>query len=127
MRLPAGLAWWRSVAGGAAWLESLPAVVDACAERWSLKIGAALPGGNVALVLAAIRADGSPVVLKISFPGEESEREADALAHWRGHGAVRLLERHDEHRAILLERAVPGTPLWEVGDDAEATMIGGGW
>jgi streptomycin 6-kinase len=89
-----------------------------------LTVGDGLPGGNVALVLAATRADGSPVVLKISLPDEESEREADALAHWRGDGAVRLLEREDEHRAMLLDRAVPGTPLWEVADDSEATMIG---
>jgi hypothetical protein len=33
VRIPAGLAWWRSVAAGAAWLDGLPAFVDACAER----------------------------------------------------------------------------------------------
>jgi streptomycin 6-kinase len=61
-------------------------------------------------------------VLKINFPEPESEHEADALALWDGRGAVRLLAHHAEHRALLVERCVPGTQLWEL-DDEEATRI----
>jgi streptomycin 6-kinase len=57
-------------------------------------------------------------VLKINFPHPESVREPDALAHWAGDGAVRLLARDDARRALLLERAEPGTPLWAEADDA---------
>jgi streptomycin 6-kinase len=57
-------------------------------------------------------------VLKINFPHADSEHEADALAHWDGEGAVRLLARDDERRALLLERAVPGGVLWEESDEA---------
>jgi streptomycin 6-kinase len=126
VNVPEGLSWWRDVPGGASWLESLPAHVDVCATAWSLEIGEVLEGGAVALVLAAKRADGTPAVLKISFPDDESEHEPDALAHWDGKGAVRLLERDDERRAILLERAEPGTPLWQIEDDEKATAIGAG-
>jgi streptomycin 6-kinase len=59
-------------------------------------------------------------VLKINFPDEETEHEADALALWDGVGAVRLLDRADEHHALLVERCRPGTQLWELPDD-EAT------
>jgi streptomycin 6-kinase len=123
VKLPDSLSWWRDVAGGPAWLDSLPAHVDACATRWSLEIGEPLAGGAVALVVAAVREDGTPAVLKVSFPDDESEHEADALAHWDGKGAVRLLEHDNARRALLLERAWPGTPLWAVEDDGEATAI----
>jgi streptomycin 6-kinase len=61
-------------------------------------------------------------VLKISFPEPESEHEAEALARWNGAGAVHLLARDDEWRALLAERCVPGTRLWEV-DEPEANEI----
>jgi streptomycin 6-kinase len=57
-------------------------------------------------------------VLKLNFPHAESAREPDALAHWAGDGAVRLLARDDARRALLIERARPGTPLWDTDDDA---------
>jgi streptomycin 6-kinase len=62
------------------------------------------------------RADGPPAVLKINFPESESEHEAEALDQWNGAGAVRLLARDDERRGLLVERCVPGTQLWEVGE-----------
>jgi streptomycin 6-kinase len=58
------------------------------------------------------------VVLKINFPHPESEREADALAHWDGDGAVRLLARDDARRALLIERCAPGEQLWAQEDEA---------
>ena len=124
MKVPASLDWWRDRPGGAAWLDGLPALVEECAVAWSLAVEGPLVGGNVALVLATRRRDGTPAVLKVSFPEEESKREADALAHWGGEAAVRLLERDHERRAMLLERVVPGTPLWKTEDDAEATALG---
>jgi streptomycin 6-kinase len=61
-------------------------------------------------------------VLKLNAPGhDEAEHEADALALWDGDGAVRLLARDDERRALLLERCVPGTPLWDA--DADETVV----
>jgi streptomycin 6-kinase len=123
MRIPSGLEWWTDEPGGREWLESLPSIVDACRERWSLDIGAPLEGGNVSLVLDARLPDGSRAVLKINFPDEESEHEADALRHWSGRGAVRLLGHDEASRALLLERCEPGTPLWSVEDDEAATRI----
>ena len=122
MSVPESLAWWAERAGGREWLDRLPELAVSCAERWRLQLGAPLPGGNVALVLGAMREDGAQAVLKISFPEEESEHEPDALAHWGGRGAVRLLERDDDRRAILLERVSPGSPLWDVADDEAATV-----
>lgn len=79
MEIPANLNWWRSVPGGAEWLDSLPGLVAECASEWKLRLGPALRGGNVSLVLGVERQDRSPAVLKINFPEPESEHEADAL------------------------------------------------
>jgi streptomycin 6-kinase len=125
MTLTRGLEWWRDMPGGGAWLDSLTSIVDACAERWSLTVGPALEGQNVSHVRAVELPDGTPAVLKINFPDAESEHEADALRLWDGRGAVQLLGYEESLRALLLERCRPGTQLWAVEDDEEATRIAG--
>jgi streptomycin 6-kinase len=57
-------------------------------------------------------------VLKIQKPHRESEHEAAALRLWDGDGAILLLDHDPEEHALLLERCVPGTPLWKAGQDA---------
>ena len=74
MELPGALSWWRDVPGGAEWLERLPRLAADCAEQWGLELGTPLAGGNVSFVVPA-----GDAVLKLNFPDEESEHEADAL------------------------------------------------
>jgi streptomycin 6-kinase len=123
MEVPERLRWWRERPGGAAWLESLPELAAECAEQWSLRLGDPFGQGHVSMTMPVRLADGTQAVLKLNFPELESAHEADALAHWRGDGAVRLLEVDRERNALLLERAEPGTSLWELSDDKEATLI----
>jgi streptomycin 6-kinase len=62
-------------------------------------------------------------VLKLNAPSHgEADHEADALAHWKGKGAVRLVARDDDRRALLLERCAPGTKLWDAGVDQAAVV-----
>jgi streptomycin 6-kinase len=118
MEIPSGLAWWRQRADGAAWLERLPRLVEECAEVWSLKVERAFSGSHVSFVAPVQLADGDRAVLKVFFPGLwENEQEGDALAHWDGRGAVRLLARDRERRALLIEWCEPGTPLARLGGD----------
>jgi streptomycin 6-kinase len=121
--IPAGLEWWRSEPGGAEWLASLPEIVEACRAQWSLTLDEPFEPAHIALVVPAKQADGRSVVLKVNFPDEESEHEAEALAHWAGEGAVELVANDRSRRAILVERCVPGEQLWSVEEDAEATRI----
>jgi streptomycin 6-kinase len=93
------------------WLSALPALVADCVERWSLALEE--PIDTHSLVVPA-----GEVVLKLNAPSHaEAENEADALAAWEGHGAVQLLNRDDERRALLLERCRPGTELWHADVD----------
>lgn len=122
LRVPSSLDWWRAEPGGAEWLDRLPGIAADCADRWQLELGEPIPA-HISLVVTATSADGAPAILKVNFPEEESEHEADALAHWAGVGAVALLDHDPERRALLVERCEPGTQLWAVEDEEEANSI----
>jgi streptomycin 6-kinase len=111
---------------GAAWLERLPSLLDAFAARWRIEVGATFAPLSYAYVAAATRADGQPCVLKASVPRDDLRFEIEAMRHYGGRGAVRLLESDVDAGVMLLERAEPGTPLISLDDDAEATWIAAG-
>ena len=117
--VPAALRWWARIPGGAAWLSGSRGSWRSAPARGELQLGERYPG-EIAYVTRAMRADGTPVVLKLNFPEPDSEHEAAGLRHWRGHGAVRLLADDPEHSALLLARCEPGTQLPESAVDAVA-------
>ena len=113
----------RGVAG-AEWLNRLPEIISRCEERWAIKLGPPFPGLQVNWVAAATCGDGTPAVLKLSFPEDrEFRKEAKALRLFDGRGVARLLRLDLGAGAMLLERLEPGTPLTTVQDDEEATLI----
>ncbi|MEZ0070114.1 streptomycin 6-kinase [Streptacidiphilus sp. MAP12-20] len=102
---------WTSDAG-CEWLDALPGLAAAYLDRWELSLERVCePGGQISLVLLVRRADDTPAALKIGYPDPEGAQEHAALAHWDGHGAVRLLEAAPQDRAMLLERANGDVPL----------------
>jgi len=99
------------------WLDALPRLVADCAEEWSLELEPPVDTPRSLVVPAR------EVVLKLNAPSHvEAHREADALACWDGRGAVRLIARDDARRALLLERCLPGTRLWDAGVDEETVV-----
>jgi streptomycin 6-kinase len=109
--------------GGREWIERLPSLVEECVELWSLRLGDEYEYAYVSLAVRAELPDGTPAVLKVAWPHRESEHEVDALLHYDGSGAVRVLA-HDRNRgAMLLERCKPGTTLLEEHDEQEALQI----
>jgi streptomycin 6-kinase len=100
-------------------LTQLEAVAAEMAEEWGLELGSPFPGSRYSYVVPA----GEDAVLKITPPDDdESDEEGDALALWAGDGAVRLLRRDTGRRALLIERALPGTDISGLPED-EATAI----
>jgi streptomycin 6-kinase len=89
------------------------------AREWSLELGPPFALSRYSYVAPA----GPDAVLKVTWEGDdESDHEADALDLWGGDGAVRLLRRDAARRVLLAERAVPGTDISGLPDDA-ATAI----
>jgi streptomycin 6-kinase len=101
------------------WLDALPGLALECAEQWGLVLEDPVDTPHSLVVPA------DQLVLKLNAPSHvEADREADALVAWDGQGAVRLEARDDERRALLLERCMPGTRLWDA-DDVEIDVVAG--
>jgi streptomycin 6-kinase len=115
--LPPKLKWLEASSDGREWLRQLPAHVNACADRWSLRLEAPYQESYVSIVFPVAVADGSPAVLKVQFPHPECAYEAEALRRWNGQGAVRLFAHDPVHRALLMERCEPGDPLSGINAD----------
>lgn len=111
---------------GAAWVAAFPATLRSICGRWSLRPGERYPYVGYAWVARVTLADGSPAVLKLAPPSDETTCEIDALRIYGGRGAVRLLDADPAVAALLLERLEPGTPLAELEDDERATRIAAG-
>jgi streptomycin 6-kinase len=106
---------------GVAWLEALPTLLAACAQRWDLTLLPAFGNLSYNYVAPAVARDGAAVVLKVGVPNPELRTEIEALRRYSGRGAVRLLAADAELGALVMERLVPGTPLSDEPDDDQAT------
>lgn len=94
-------------------------------RAWSLEHLQLLPGGEVALVLAARTASGEDAVLKLGPRAADRRRslEGTALALWAEHGvAPRVLGVRDDGETLLLERVCPGDSLGERGAGADEVL-----
>lgn len=125
----------RAMANGVAgrrWLNELPLVVDALAERWGLEIGNSFRGGTAAFVTTATDGSGRACVLKVAMPHEIDPVESfnrSVLVHQlaAGRGCAELL-RHDETTpAMLLERLGPnlddlGMPVPQILETVTTTL-----
>ncbi|MFF9911318.1 aminoglycoside phosphotransferase family protein [Streptomyces sp. NPDC013457] len=91
----------------AEWLGKLPELTGNAVEQASLTVERVMaPGGRSSLVVLVRRADDSPAALKIVPEAARPDLERDALAHWNGWGAVRLLDA-PEDGSLVLERLHP--------------------
>jgi streptomycin 6-kinase len=100
-------------------LGPLERVAHEIAAEWGLELGERFDLACRSYVAPA----GPDAVLKLTPPeDDESDEEPDALALWDGDGAVRLLRHDRDRRALLIERALPGSDIAALPDD-EATAI----
>ncbi|MCX7686128.1 MAG: aminoglycoside phosphotransferase family protein [Acetobacteraceae bacterium] len=109
----------------AAWRAGLPERIAGAARRWGFAPGETLAEGEASRILSARGPDGSALVLKCALPGQGLGAEAAALAALAGRGVARLVAADPAEGLLLLERAVPGTPLLVLArqDDEAALRI----
>jgi streptomycin 6-kinase len=115
MRIPKTLAEeWRREPG---WLAQLSGLTAECAAMWDLELEEPIDTPHSLVVPAG------DAVLTLNVPSHfEADHEAEALARWAGAGAVRLLARDDQRRALVIERCRPGTQLWDADVDQPAVV-----
>lgn len=109
----------------APWLRDLPSRIEQVREAFGLRLSAPLHGGSCSWVAPAELPDGTPVIVKISWPHREMYGEPTALRLWDGRGAVRLVAHDPQRHALLLERCEPGEQLaTSVGTAEDRLRIG---
>ena len=115
----------RTGTAGRAWLDRLPDILDACARRWGLTLGAPMVPLSYNYIVPARCADGTAAILKVCVPGGEFALQEAALRLFAGEGAARLLACDSGDEVLLVERCEPGTPLRQetIADDDRATAI----
>ena len=101
---------------GEQWLDALPDLIQQLEQEWSISVGRPFPAVEFNYVAEAVSNNGHRSVIKISPPFDNTEiySEAKFLQVLNGRGTVRLLAQDRTHRAILIERAVPGKNLAEL-------------
>ena len=103
---------------GARWLGALPERIAALEREWGFRTGPAFDHAGCVSWVAPVQLDGGvDAVLKLGFPHDEARYEAEALRFLDGRGAARLLRASEDGFSMLLERCVPGTDLWALGEE----------
>jgi streptomycin 6-kinase len=95
------------------WIDDLPPVLAALADRWEVGFESLIERGSMSVVLRCRTADGSPAVMKIGPDRRRAVDEAAALAHRTTVGVPRVLAVDTAVGALLLEAIQPGTALDE--------------
>lgn len=100
-------------AGIGSWLDELPDVLGALAERWQVEWGSLIPRGSMSVVIRCRMPDGRPAVLKVSPDRARLANEAAALDRWTTVHTPSVLAVDEGVGALLIEAIEPGTPLVE--------------
>jgi streptomycin 6-kinase len=109
---------------GRSFIANLPHLTAEFLDRWGLRLDGHPMHGMCALVVPVVAtADGTPAVLKLQIPDDESEGEPIALRVWNGDGAVRLLDHDPDTGTMLLERLDPARMLSHEPDTHRAVLV----
>jgi streptomycin 6-kinase len=95
------------------WLDELPVVLGALAERWHIEWGSLIPRGSMSVVIRCAMPDGRSAVLKISPDRARLANEAAALGRWTTVHTPSVLAVDESVGALLIEAIEPGTALVE--------------
>jgi len=101
----------RAIAEGhGAWIDALADMIHALKDEWSIDLGRVYEDGTEAFVADAVRADGTPAVLKVLVPrrgGGFDDHEAAVLRLANGDGCPILYQEDLARGALLMERLGP--------------------
>ena len=105
------------------WLDELPDVLGALAERWHVEWGLLIPRGSMSVVIRCAMPDGSRAVLKVSPDRGRLANEAAALDRWTTVHTPSVFAADESVGALLMEAIEPGTPLVDslIYPDTETT------
>jgi len=109
---------------GRAWLRAVPSLLRDLARQWNLTITDEEARHGFHAVVMPVKQDEQPLALKLTWPQGQAEGEAEALAAWRGRGAVALVACDTPRGALLLERLDASRSLAHVALTEAAATAG---
>ncbi len=98
---------------GKKWIDSLPNIVEKMSKQWQLQHINPVKKMSWNYIALAMQNNNCPVVLKLSCDRKLIQDEYNALKHFDGNGAIRVIDINLECNALLLEQAIPGYLLKE--------------
>ncbi|MFD9779314.1 aminoglycoside phosphotransferase family protein [[Kitasatospora] papulosa] len=101
---------------GRAWVARLPSLAANMLERWDLERDGIARFGEASVVLPVLRR-GTPAVLRLQMPRQETTAAVIGLRTWNGKGIVRLLDHDPLSSSMLLERLDATRTLASINDD----------
>ncbi|MFE5243053.1 MULTISPECIES: aminoglycoside phosphotransferase family protein [unclassified Streptomyces] len=101
---------------GRAWIARLPSLTANMLERWDLERDGSARAGEASVVLPVLRR-GTPAVLRLQMPRQETTAAVIGLRTWNGQGMVRLLDHDPMSSSMLLERLDGARTLASINDD----------
>ncbi|MER7141376.1 aminoglycoside phosphotransferase family protein [Streptomyces sp. NPDC000341] len=104
---------------GKAWIARLPSLAANMLERWDLERDGIARAGEASVVLPVLRR-GTPAVLRLQMPRQETTAAVIGLRTWNGKGMVRLLDHDPMSSSMLLERLDATRTLASINDDDRA-------
>lgn len=107
----------------AEWVANLPELVDRMALLWALDLGNPFIPISYSYIVSARLPGGEPAILKLRYPGPDTQREIEALHTYAGRSVVRLLRSDLERGALLMEPASPGHDAARLGDQDAARAL----
>lgn len=108
---------------GKKWLENLPEQINYYEKKWNIKTTNPF-SLSYNYVCSAVTTDNKNVVLKISFPNNtEFISEIEALKRFPEKVSIKIENEDLENNVVLLEQAVPGTPVSKISNDEEQVNI----
>lgn len=106
---------------GEVWINTLENTIKSLQKHWALT--EIHPVNNMNWNYVALgKQKNNSVVLKISCDAIEDEFQA--LGHFAGSGAIKVIDYYSEYHALLLEQAVPGYLLKEHHPQKIEELIG---
>ena len=107
------------------WISNSAALMGELCQRWEIA-PVRLLNSSYSLVVEVRNKAGTPAILKLSYPGDESRSQIHALRAFDGNGCVRMLKEDLDTGGILLKMIEPGHSLLEHfkdSRDGQATHI----
>lgn len=108
---------------GLTWWDNLPQQLEVVSKKHGLTLLSLFKGLSYNYVQPVIGPNQEAWVLKCSVLNDEVTAEVNALRHYDGIGAVRLIDADLDSGWMLMERCVPGRCLVDLSDEAETIAI----